>query len=96
MDSLTVEQLDALAATSEAAETGEWVPNYLEPIPSIVLPLVAIARRMLVLEAVVQKIADKPEGVWSTDPLTYRNNVIEWCMDYATRALLEPEGVAGD
>ena len=35
----------------------------------------------------LRMIAESPEGVYRTDPIEYRDNVIEWCQETARQAL---------
>ena len=35
----------------------------------------------------LHKIAQEPEGVYSIDPVEYRDNVIKWCQNTARDAL---------
>ena len=46
--------------------------------------------RVLELEAALRQIAEKPEGVYSRDPVKYRDNVIAWCQEVARAALAQP------
>ena len=35
----------------------------------------------------LEQVRDSPEGAWSNDPITYRDNVIQWMQDKVKEAL---------